>query len=97
MIATVKSSRDFCTHVRAEQHPAQIARLRAATPEERLREAADLRRISLEVLRAGVEATFPALTADEVEVKVGEIIFGREFWQKVCELRRRRKLDRTAP
>ena len=68
----------------------QFMRLRRATPEERLRAAAEQRRIALELLRGGLRARFPTLTDAELEDRMGEIIFGAEVWRDMRERRRRR-------
>jgi hypothetical protein len=70
----------------------QIARLRSATPDERLRAAARQRDISTELLRAGLRLRFPDLDEEGIEFKRGEITFGAEVWQSICERRRRRTL-----
>jgi hypothetical protein len=71
---------------------AQIARLRAATPDERLRAAADQRRVSTELLLAGLRERFPELDEEQIESKAGEIVFGASEWRSICERRRRRAL-----
>lgn len=76
---------------------AHVARLRQATPDERLRAAADQRRVSTDLLRGGLRARFPRLDEAEIEWKTGEIIFGAAFWRELCERRRRRTLRHPAP
>lgn len=55
-----------------------IADLRRRTPEERLRAAASQRRISLELMRAGIRRREPALDAAGVERRLRESIFSTE-------------------
>ncbi len=64
------------------------ARLRAATPDERLQAAAAQRRIGLELLRGGLRARFPHLSDAELEDRMGEILFGAEVWRGFRERRR---------
>ncbi|MBI2900518.1 MAG: hypothetical protein HYY17_10050 [Planctomycetes bacterium] len=65
--------------------------LRRATPDERLRAASAQRRISLELLKAGLLARSPGLTDREVEDRMGEIVFGVEVWREIRERRQRRR------
>ena len=74
----------------------QLFRLRTATPEERLVAAAEQRTMSLELLRGGLRARFPAASEDEIENRAGEIVFGAETWELMCEARRR-SLPRSGP
>lgn len=69
---------------------AGIERLRQATIDERLKAAADQRRIALDLLKGGLRSSHPALGEDEIEFKAGEIIFGRAVWQDIHDRRRRR-------
>jgi hypothetical protein len=69
----------------------QYERVRAATVAERLEAAASQRRIALELLRGGLRSQFPHLTEEELETKMGEIIFGAGVWRDICERRRRRR------
>ncbi|NUN48146.1 MAG: hypothetical protein HUU15_04865 [Candidatus Brocadiae bacterium] len=68
---------------------AGIERLRAATPDDRLRAAADQRRIGLELLRGGIKAQHPDISDEELDRRTGEAIFGQEVWREICERRRR--------
>ena len=67
----------------------QIQRFRKATPDQKLRAAADQRRISGELLNAGIRARHPDLAESEVEDRAGELIFGTDMWRDICERRRR--------
>ena len=76
---------------------AHIARLRRATPDERLRAAAAQRRISIELLKAGLRARFPDLDQARIDSKAGELIHGAAVWRDICERRRTRGIDTPAP
>ena len=67
----------------------QIRWLRKTTPDQRLRAAAEQRRISKELLFAGIRARHTDWDERQVEDKAGEIIFGAETWRDICERRRR--------
>lgn len=82
---------------KARSLDAHFERLKRATPEERLRAAAEQRRVSLELLRAGLRARFPDATEAEVEHRAGEAVFGAETWGMMCERRRRFADGRGAP
>lgn len=75
---------------------AQIARLRTATPEEKLQAAAEQRRISTELIRAGLRARFPNIDEETLEWKRGELTFGVEVWKEICERRQRSRLRHPA-
>lgn len=66
-------------------------RLAGASPDEKLRAAAEQRRISTELIRAGLRARFPDLGEEEIEFKRGELTFGAETWRMICERRQRRR------
>jgi hypothetical protein len=67
----------------------QARRLAAATPDEKLRAAAEQRRITTELVRAGLRARFPGLSEEEIEFKRGELTCGSETWRMICERRQR--------
>jgi hypothetical protein len=70
---------------------AQARRLAAATPDEKLRAAAEQRRIATELVRAGLRARFPGLDEEAIEFNRGELTFGSETWRMICERRQRRR------
>jgi hypothetical protein len=72
-----------------EEH---AVRLRSAGPDEKLRAAAEQRRISTELIRAGLRARFPDLDDERIEEKRGELTFGADVWREICERRQRRPL-----
>jgi hypothetical protein len=69
----------------------QYERLRAASPAEKLEAAAEQRRISTELARAGLRARFPDLDDEQIEQKRGELTFGADAWRNICERRQRRR------
>lgn len=75
---------------------AQMARLREASPDEKLQAAAEQRRISSELLRAGLRARFPDLDEEAIAWRQGELTFGPDVWREICERRQRRRLRHPA-
>jgi hypothetical protein len=64
-------------------------RQRSAPPDERLRAAADQRRIALDFLRGGIRARHPGISDEELENRVGIAGFGEPTWGDIRERRRR--------
>lgn len=68
----------------------QMARVAAASPEEKLRAAAAARRRAVEFLRAGVRWRHPDWPPEKVEDEIGLLIHGPETWKLFRERDRRR-------
>ena len=67
-----------------------MERLRAATPDERIRAGFTQVRISFELFKGGLRARFPEAGEDEIEDRAGEILYGPDLWGRVRDARRRR-------